>query len=263
MERYEITTPQEKRRVGPLFDGIHDSLIKTFLQGYAGQGFCDDLSFPRCASIEVNDLLFFGGDPASENAKEFATYAPEGRAELNIICCDDGWIPLIEAAHPEMTYVYTRYATEQTLKGFDKDRLRAMMRDVPEGYTLLGMDDEIYHLAMQNEWSRDFCSFFPDADDYVERGIGFCALHGDELVAGASSFSIYDGGIEVQIETREDHRRKGLAKACGAALVLACVSQGRYPCWDAANKISLKLAQDLGYKLKCEYKCIKLDRSEA
>jgi GNAT superfamily N-acetyltransferase len=258
MERYEITTSQEKRRVGPLFDGIDDSLIKTFLQGYAGTAYCDDLAFPRCATIEVNDYLFFGGDPHSENAAEFAAYAPEGHAGLNIVACDEGWIPLIESAHPGKTQTTIRYATWQTLKNFDKDNLRQIMRTIPQGYTLLGMDDEIYELAMAQEWSRDFCSFFSNAEDYIERGIGFCVLHGDDLVSGASSFSIYDEGIEVQVATREDHQRKGLAKACSAALVLACLSQGRMPCWDAANKTSLHLAEELGYKFKREYKCIYL-----
>ena len=41
-------------------------------------------------------------------------------------------------------------------------------------------------------------------------------LKDGELVAGASSYSTYDKGIEIEIDTREDHRRKGLAYACGA-----------------------------------------------
>lgn len=256
MERYEITTQQERRRVGPLFDGISDSLLKTFLQGYAGEAWCDDLSYPRCAAIHVMDQIYFGGFADSENAAEFAATLPEKHEGLHINVCEDGWFPLVEAAYPGKGRMYTRYSTEQTLKGFDKDKLRAMTRNFPEGYVLLGMDEEIYEMAMKKEWSRDFCSFFADADDFVERGIGFCALYNDELVAGASSFTIYDGGIEVQIQTREDHRRKGLARACGAALILACIAQNRMPCWDAANEASISLAQQLGYKVKDEYQCM-------
>jgi len=260
MERYEITSQQEKRRVGPLFDGIHDSLIKTFLHGYAGEGWCDDLAYPRCAAVNVQDWLYFGGFPDSENAAEFAATVPEHHNGLSISACDEGWLPLIEAAHPGKTTRKVRYTLSQDLKGFDKDKLRAMTRDVPDGYTLLGMDEEIYDLAMKEEWSKYFCSFFSDADDFVERGIGFCILQGDELISAASSFTIYDGGIEVQISTREGHRRKGLARACGAALVLACISQKRMPCWDAANIASVSLAKDLGYKLQGEYTSLELSK---
>lgn len=259
MERFEITTQQERRRVGPLFDGIDDSLIKTFLQGYAGQAWCDDLSYPRCAAIHIQDFLFFGGFPDSENAPEFAATVPEGHKGLNVVACDPGWLPLVQAAHGGKCAESTRYAMQLNPKTVDKESLRATTRKLPEGCALLGMDEEIYEMAMKDAWSRDLCSFFADADDYVERGIGFCVLHGEELVAGASSFSIYDGGIEVQISTRDDHRRMGLARACGAALVLACVSQSRMPCWDAANEASLALAQSLGYTLKNEYSSLYIE----
>jgi len=64
---------------------------------------------------------------------------------------------------------------------------------------------------------------------------------------------LYNDGIEIQIDTREDHRRKGLAAACGAALILECLKRGIYPGWDAANMESVRLAEKLGYRLKGPY----------
>ena len=60
-------------------------------------------------------------------------------------------------------------------------------------------------------------------------------MHGDEWVAGASSYSMYTGGIEIELDTKEEHRRKGLALAVAARLILECLDRGLYPCWDAAN----------------------------
>jgi GNAT superfamily N-acetyltransferase len=256
MERFDITTQQERRRVGPLFDGIHNSLIQTFLQGYAGKAFCDDLTFPRCAAIRVRGFLFLGGDPRCENAREFAGEALNTPDDSVIIACDDEWLNLMEQAHAGKFTRGVRFATERRPEGFDKEHLRALMRGVPAEYTLLGMDEEIYEAAMAEDWSRDLCSFFPDADDYVERGIGFCVLKDERLVAGASSFSLHDDGLCVRVATQEDHRRKGLAKACAAALVLSCVSQKRVPSFDAPDAVSLTLAKDLGYKLRNEYPCL-------
>lgn len=52
---------------------------------------------------------------------------------------------------------------------------------------------------------------------------------------------------------REDHRRKGLAYACGSKLILECLEKGLYPSWDAQNKWSVALAQKLGYHFSHEY----------
>lgn len=63
----------------------------------------------------------------------------------------------------------------------------------------------------------------------------------------------YEEGIEIEIDTREDHRRKGLAYACGAKLICECLKKGLYPSWDAQNKWSVALAEKLGYHFSHEY----------
>lgn len=78
-------------------------------------------------------------------------------------------------------------------------------------------------------------------------------LKDGELAAGASSYSTYREGIEIEIDTREDHRRKGLAYQCGAKLILECLKRDLYPSWDAPNKWSAALAEKLGYRFSHEY----------
>lgn len=72
-------------------------------------------------------------------------------------------------------------------------------------------------------------------------------------VAGASSYTVYRGGIEIEIDTRVDFRRQGLATACGARLILDCLDCGLYPSWDAHSRASLALSKKLGYKLDRPY----------
>ena len=90
-------------------------------------------------------------------------------------------------------------------------------------------------------------SNYGSREAFLEKGLGVVALFGGALVAGASSFSTYSGGIEIEVDTRQDHRRKGLATACAARLILACLDRGWYPSWDAQNPWSLALAEKLGY----------------
>ena len=78
-------------------------------------------------------------------------------------------------------------------------------------------------------------------------------LRDGEIVAGASSYSVYRQGIEIEIDTRKDYRKKGLALICGARLILECLDRGLYPSWDAQNRASVALAQKLGYHYAYAY----------
>ena len=55
------------------------------------------------------------------------------------------------------------------------------------------------------------------------------------------------------MDTREQDRRKHLATACSAALILECLDRGLYPSWDAHNLNSVHLAEKLGYEFSHEY----------
>lgn len=114
---------------------------------------------------------------------------------------------------------------------------------MPEGYELKMLDAQGYHMCRNNGWANDLVSQYTDYDTYKELGLGVVVLKDGELVAGASSYSTYKEGIEIGIDTREDHRRKGLAYACGAKLILECLKKGIYPSWDAQNKWSVALAE--------------------
>ena len=86
------------------------------------------------------------------------------------------------------------------------------------------------------------------------------AMKGQKIVSGASSYSSYKDGIEIEIDTHKDYRRKGLAYACGAKLILACLEKGWYPSWDAHNKASVALAEKLGYHFDHAYTAFEIEK---
>ncbi|MHB8065097.1 MAG: GNAT family N-acetyltransferase, partial [Ruminiclostridium sp.] len=88
-------------------------------------------------------------------------------------------------------------------------------------------------------------------DEYEELGLGFVITHNENIVCGASSYTVYNEGIE--IDTKEEYRRKGLALACASKLILECLSRDIYPSWDSANRESAALAEKLGYHFESEY----------
>lgn len=78
------------------------------------------------------------------------------------------------------------------------------------------------------------------------------------IVSGASSYSRYLDGIEIEIDTREEYRRKGLAYICGAKLILECLKRNLYPSWDAHNPASIALAEKLGYHFSHAYQAVEI-----
>lgn len=113
-------------------------------------------------------------------------------------------------------------------------------------------------LCRSSAWCQDLVSQFEDYETYKKLGIGIAVLKGESLAAGASSYARYREGIEIEIDTKEEFRRNGLAYACGAKLILECLNKGLYPSWDAQNQASAALAEKLGYHFDHEYKAFEI-----
>lgn len=144
---------------------------------------------------------------------------------------------------------------------FDRDRLAAFAAALPPGFSLSPILAGHYPLLTSQDWSRDLCGNFRDGPDFARRGLGVIALRDGVPAAGASSYAVWDGGIEIQIDTRPDLRRRGLALSCGARLILTCLDQGLLPSWDAHDRRSAALAEKLGYRLDRPYPAYLLDQT--
>lgn len=68
--------------------------------------------------------------------------------------------------------------------------------------------------------TADFVSSFEDKDKYMEYGRGVVITRENEIVAGASSYTRYREGIEIEVDTIEPERRKYLATVACSALIL-------------------------------------------
>ena len=122
------------------------------------------------------------------------------------------------------------------------------------------IDEHIFGLCSSSAWSRDLVSQYENYEMYKRLGIGAVILKDGQPVSGASSYSTYIGGIEIEIDTKEDYRRKGLAYICGARLILECAKRGLYPSWDAHNMASVRLAEKLGYHFDREYTAFEVNK---
>lgn len=240
-------------KISALFAGWEESMIWSALQGVMGEIAADDPENPKSARILLGDFAFFAGEPD----RGLARSAMDGREFLLAVPKNEGWAACVEAAFPQARRI-ARYAIKKEPDCFDRERLREFARGVPAGYAVVPIDRALFSQVKREEWSRDFCANFNSWEQYARYGGGFVALYQGEAVAGASSYTAYRDGIEIEVDTREDHRRKGLALCCAAQLILSCLEKGKYPSWDAANRASVALAEKLGYHFDREYPALEV-----
>ncbi|MGL5676007.1 MAG: GNAT family N-acetyltransferase [Cellulosilyticaceae bacterium] len=238
-------------KVSRFFEKSTDTLIWSCLQGHMGHAYVDHLEQPTAAAVIVADFCFLAGE-VSKEVVERLFEVHEG-TYLLVIAEDEGWHQALEEGYKDKHSKFMRYAIKKEKDVFDKVQLQDYVDSLPEKFHIKQIDEVLYQKTKEEEWSCDLCAQFPTYDDYATRGLGYVVMHEDEVVSGVSSYTIYDEGIEIEVDTRPDYRRQGLALACAAKLILECLDRGLYPSWDAANQGSVALAEKLGYHFDKEY----------
>lgn len=239
-----------RKQLFSMFKDMNDTMILSCLQGHMGTAWVDDTIKPTAVQILVGIFVFYAGNPHAKGANELLTNLPK---DSLVIVNTDEWKNSIETIHKGSIEKFQRYAFKKNPEHLDCNYIRSFLSTLPEGYELKKVDVSLAHDPSFQELSEDFISQFDSIDDYIHKGTGFCILHNGQIVCGASSYSVYDNGIEIEIDTHPEHRRKGLATVAASALILNCLDRGKYPSWDAANLISAAFAQKLGYVLEEPY----------
>lgn len=249
---FEIVDNKDLDKVGKLFEGWQETLIYSCLQKVMGKVYTDSVDNPRSAMCYVGVFGLLAGVPN----KDIIMNIPGGFSIL--VPSNDEWATIIEECFGEKCKMVTRYAIKKDTK-FEKTHLEDIVKELPEGYELRDIDEETYDMCLANAWSIDFVSSFDSKEHYLEKGMGKIIMKEGALVAGASSYTSYKEGIEIEVDTKEEERRKHLASVCCAALILKCLDEGKYPSWDAQNMNSVRLALRLGYEFDHEYVAYEID----
>jgi len=248
----------------PLFEGCEDTIVWSCLEGRMGEilvlrsgdgeaaeGSGDSPPVSACAHLGA--FYFFAGLPSEEllagwqelyhreREGDFVILVPHGKA----------WEKLMDENCAD-AQKSVRYAIRKNTE-FDREHLEALAARLPEELEIRRIDGALYEQCLSQNWSRDFVGTFASGEDFLEEAVGVVCLKEGEILAGCSAYSRYSSGIEVEVDTREDQRRRHLATSCAAALILLCLDMGLYPSWDAMNKESVGLAEKLGYQFSHEY----------
>ena len=252
-EKWNGTAP-----VHELFGDWQETMIWSCLQGIMGDIYVseDGNGRPEAAAAILGDFCFLAG----KTNGELAAFWPADRKEgfRILVPRSQEWEPVIEERLKGRAKKTVRYAIKKEPQVFDREFLKKAAASAGSGFEIRRIDEELYHRCLGEGWSRDLVALFGSYERYRDLGVGVAALCGGELVSGASSYTRYRDGIEIEIDTKKDFRRRGLAFACGASLILACLDRGLYPSWDAQNPWSAALAEKLGYHFSHEYTAYEL-----
>lgn len=237
--------------VSHLFQAWEETLIWSCLQGIMGEIYTDNTANPESAVAILGDFAFYTGKPS----EELVAYKPE-HCEQNFIIMvpqNEEWGKLMEQYYGEKAKKVSRYAIKKEPDVFDSEKLRQVVAGLSKEYCIRMLDEELFNSCKEIDWCGDLVSQYKDYETYQKQGLGVVILKDGQIVSGASSYSRYRDGIEIEIDTQEQYRRKGLAYVCGAKLILECLERKLYPSWDAQNLWSVALAEKLGYHYSHTY----------
>ena len=236
-----------------LFAGWQETLIYSCLQKVMGKVWVTDSNEPVSALAYIGCFGFFAGKPD----RELVESKPKGFSIL--VPQNEAWAQDIEEVYPNARKV-SRYAIKKDTR-FDTIALQKNIDMLPKGYEIREIDSYIYDKCLEDPVTHDFVSSFVDKKQYLDLGKGVVILKDGKIVSGASSYSRYYEGIEIEVDTVETERRNHLATIVCSALILKCLKEGLYPSWDAQNMNSVHLAEKLGYEFDHEYTAYEVDSS--
>jgi GNAT superfamily N-acetyltransferase len=213
-----------------------------------GRALADDQSSPHVFAVNVGPFRYLAGDGSDPAAGDLLSAVP---AHSILMPSPAAWIALAERAFgdrlegfPRSSYQTEHLSVAQLVGLVDASRWRDRVTPLDEGLvaSLLGRDEGYFDIEG-----------FDSPADFVERGIGFGVVDGESFVGAAWSSLVCSRGIEVSVVVDERHRRRGVATAVAGRLVLACLTQGIRPNWDAADSESCRLAEKLGFVRSGQY----------
>lgn len=228
-------TPDKYEEVRPLFEELEWNLIVTavFEETCPGDIYVDNCENPRTALIVSPEGYYLAGYAHDDEFNRELTQLfdekiiPEkikgGEENISLNYSPPIWedkigIILGDKAPVKVHGYYYRF-----------EKLRVDWREmIPPGFSMVQIDEDLLRRTdLKNigevlHWVR---KKWNSAEDFLERGFGFCLLCEDTIVSWCLADCVSGNRCEIGVETDEDYQRRGFATATVAAAVEYCLSQ--------------------------------------
>jgi GNAT superfamily N-acetyltransferase len=225
-----------------------DFSIDCVVEGQMGEAYADDPLHPTAFRISVGPFWYFAGDAHSPGGRRLMSEFP---AYNLLMPSPDPWTDVAKEMFNGRLQTNTRHRFSG--ENLSVEHLASLRDAAGSAVQILAIDSVVgARLSAQGVGYFDI-SDFESAEDFAQRGLGYCAMSDNQVIGVAYSSLVCSRGIEVSIFVEEDYRRRGVATALAASLLATSLGLGLYPNWDAANPESVTLAQKVGYDIVGPY----------
>ncbi|MGL5151080.1 MAG: GNAT family N-acetyltransferase [Clostridium sp.] len=228
------------------------TIVEAVLKGEMGEVFfIFNVNTLISGMIKLGDFILIEGDIAGGEQ-----YIELLQPHYEVISTDKKWYKVIKYHFGDCI---TNRRTVFNGDNIDEDRVEIILKDMPENCYLQRINENMARRLLKENWSRDLISNFKNEEEFIEKGIGFVLVDGMKVAAGASSFSVLEDGIEVEIDVNPNFRKKGYGYLIGAALINYCIKNNIKVHWDAMNLASAKIAKKIGFEEVRTYETLLLE----
>ena len=250
----EIKPAQVTPALRALFDPDMPTAIRCYSVlggGNAGRIFTDDPDHPRCGYAWEQDdgTLYQGGVRDWETVYQMvALLRQQGTVALDFRDGD----AQVELFPPDPDAGMECVELERPVGGSD---IAAYLDKLPAGYEIHRMGRAL----LEKSPRLDETLFrYGSIENYLEKGLDMCILHGDEFVCEAGADMEVRGVRELGVVTERPYRGQGFATIATAYLLKWCDELGCATYWDCVklNLGSLKIARRLGFGNERGYKLL-------
>ena len=253
-------TPADFARALPLLEGIRQKVLPfAICEGFnPGRVFVNQLEDPQIALLwSPVGYYFLAGDPArtvdladiQQALTEIFIPASQASGETGFILIPSqaGWKEHLPALLPgrEVIEIYRRpFAFDPA-----KFAAQAHWRErIPEGFRIQPLNAALAEqVGVLASWAS--------VDDFLQNGLGFALLDGDEIASACHSVFVSHTHLEIDVHTDEKYQRRGFAVLVASAFIEACLKRSQQPNWECfwENDASTALAGKLGFSAEPDY----------
>jgi RimJ/RimL family protein N-acetyltransferase len=123
-----------------------------------------------------------------------------------------------------------------------------------EQFVMKQMDKALFD-KYKNEMDASYDSLWSSAQQFADRGFGYCLMVNDDFASVCNSYFVGGGYADIDIVTVDEYQNKGLATLTSVAFIEHCLNHNLVPNYncDAGNERSIQLAKKLGFAKKYDF----------
>jgi len=245
--------PEHRNVLRPLFADYPylQGLVHGVLHGAFGEAFVDQTESATVGMIGVLDFVFFAGDASCATAAEMIGSQQAGSW---LIGRDAAWQARFIKRWGDQLKQKERFAF-QAPTVWNRERLAAWQHELPIGCRLKPITEAA--AARFAQLSASLVDFDAQGQPTMAYSVGFGVEQDGQFISGCVGAPA-GGMLDFEIQTALAHRRRGLATAVAAAMILYCLDHDLRPCWDAANEMSARLAEKVGFVGRTPYRAYQI-----